>query len=223
MASKTLVAAHRQLIVEKACRHYGTNPFALKTSVKNHRFDELAGIVAYLLRRDTKASDEDIGPLIGEAPWSVPILLEKTEMSLRAEAESSLGLMNETLLAITDAVLEAIEEKDMIWHCGLGENDKFRFAEQIIDAGLKEMAYLGITRQAFTGSGRFHELVQIRDVIIFLLMTKTNLRQDDVTELTNRDKANIRFAMERMKNPTSSRRKLLAAVCKRLGIPEPEL
>jgi len=221
---KALVGEHRRLIVEKGCTRYGTTPDIMRSSSKSEeRMAKLAGIIAYLLRRDTGASDVQIAAYLGMSIMDQVILLRERIERAMVSPQPGMALVPDMVSDITDAVQDAIDEKDMVWHRGLEGAGPMAYAEQILKKALMTVKDQGVTPVRFFATERPLEVVRVRDVVIFLIKTQTDVSEDKICTLMRREHINFSTVMDRMKNPTPDRVKLLIAVGKRLGIPTAKL
>ena len=227
-----LIAIRRQLIVEKACGEFNTTLEKLRAMRSSEQFKlpwfTLCGLIAYLLKRDTDANNKEVAGLIDCNEFDVGIFIRDINRGLSGEADPGGGSLRSRMRRIVEAVQAAVDNN---------ERPAFRFQERrvtrpptgttstwanmdpdrITDAVLKEAEHLGINLDMLTSNDKKHDVVEVRDVWIFLLKNRTGLKDREITDLTKRDGTNLQNAALRMKIMSPARREFLIAVRRRLG------
>lgn len=159
------VEEHRATILKEACRILGIDAESLKEADKMRPpWNRHAGIIAYLLDRDTNASVSEIARLMGSTRRDTSLLIEFIARQIRQGVPQT----RDELLNIGDAVLDTLNEEGIVWHRKLSSKKQNASLPKVDVTALiaKLEGPLGVTAKEVCSGRRRIPLVNARYAII---------------------------------------------------------
>lgn len=221
-ASKAgLTIIHQVTIVEEVTKMYRVNPEMLvKTPKDSPLWEKVTGFVAYLLKRDTEASDAVIARFIGDAPSSVAGHVEYISMRLGKNDPE----ICDRLYKLRDLILDKIGDDKIVWHQQPRPGRKPAVAnlpaspegKKLVMETVAKLA--GVPSDLLREAGTARSTVRARDVILVIFVTHMKTERKSAGNELNRSSGDVDWAIKRMQHPDSQRLDLLVRACTELRL-----
>lgn len=216
-----ITTTHQTTIVEEVCKLFDVTPDMLVRAPKEAFFwRKIAGLIAYLQDRDTKASFDIIALHIGDVPSSVPGHISFVSTRLAKEDPEIIDLLTN----LVDPILDRIGDDKLLWQPTPKSPQKSTCTKLATPAkstlAIREAVAKSseIRNNELEGGAQLHHVVRARDVVLLLFTVHLGLKKTVAGRELKRSPKDVDWALKRMANPDSRRVDILSKACRELGL-----